>query len=56
MASWYEYLRNEGRPPAWPYPVSYEKEQEIEADVLVLGRYQARRRRAGRRPLERRLQ
>ena len=37
MTSWQEYLKKEGHPPAWPYPVSYEKEQEIETDVLVLG-------------------
>jgi succinate dehydrogenase/fumarate reductase flavoprotein subunit len=37
MTSWHEYLKKEGRPPAWPYPVSYEKEQVIETDVLVLG-------------------
>lgn len=24
-------------PPAWPYPIRYEKEREIETDVLVLG-------------------
>ncbi len=37
MTSWQEYLKKEGRPPAWPYPVGYDKEQEIETDVLVLG-------------------
>ncbi|MGD0794061.1 MAG: FAD-binding protein [Dehalococcoidales bacterium] len=37
MTSWHEYLKKEGHPPAWPYPVNYEKEQEIETDVLVLG-------------------
>jgi succinate dehydrogenase/fumarate reductase flavoprotein subunit len=37
MTSWQEYLDREGRPPAWPYPVNYEKEQEIATDVLVLG-------------------
>jgi succinate dehydrogenase/fumarate reductase flavoprotein subunit len=37
MTSWQEYLDKEGHPPAWPYPVNYEKEQEIETDVLVLG-------------------
>ncbi len=37
MATWYEYLKNEGHPPAWPYPVDYDAEQEIDTDVLVLG-------------------
>jgi succinate dehydrogenase/fumarate reductase flavoprotein subunit len=37
MTAWHEYVKQEGHPPAWPYPVSYEKEQEIETDVLVLG-------------------
>ena len=37
MATWHEYLRSEGRPPAWPYPVRFEQEQEIDTDVLVIG-------------------
>ena len=37
MATWHEYLRNEGRPPAWPYPVHFGQEQEIETDILVVG-------------------
>ena len=37
MATWHEYLRDEGRPPAWPYPVHYGQEQTIDADVLVIG-------------------
>ncbi|HTY82025.1 MAG TPA: FAD-dependent oxidoreductase [Dehalococcoidales bacterium] len=37
MTSWQEYLKKEGHPPVWPYPVNYEKEVEIETDVLVLG-------------------
>ena len=37
MATWHEYLRNEGRPPAWPYPIRFGQEQEIDADVLVIG-------------------
>ena len=37
MTSWQEYLDKEGKPPVWPYPVNYDKEQEIETDVLVLG-------------------
>ena len=37
MATWHEYLRNEGRPPAWPYPVKFGEEQEVDTDVLVIG-------------------
>ena len=37
MATWHEYLRNEGRPPAWPYPVLFGQEQVIDTDVLVVG-------------------
>jgi succinate dehydrogenase/fumarate reductase flavoprotein subunit len=37
MTTWQQYLEEEGKPPVWPYPVNYEKEQEIETDVLVLG-------------------
>jgi succinate dehydrogenase/fumarate reductase flavoprotein subunit len=37
MATWHEYLRNEGHPPAWPYPIRFGQEQEIDTDVLVIG-------------------
>ncbi len=37
MPTWQEFLRKEGRPPEWPYPIRYDKEQEIETDILVLG-------------------
>ena len=37
MATWHEYLRSEGRPPEWPYPLRFGEEQEIETDVLVVG-------------------
>ncbi len=37
MTTWQEYLVKEGRPPAWPYPVKFEQEREITADVLVIG-------------------
>ena len=37
MTSWHELMEKEGRVPDWPYPIRYEKEQEIETDVLVLG-------------------
>ncbi len=37
MTTFHEYLRSEGRPPLWPYPIRYGEEREIETDVLVLG-------------------
>ncbi|NLA87935.1 MAG: FAD-dependent oxidoreductase, partial [Clostridiales bacterium] len=37
MATWHEYLLKEGRPPAWPYPIRFGQEQEIDTDVLVIG-------------------
>ncbi len=37
MPTWQEFLKKEGRPPEWPYPIRYEEEQEIEADVLIIG-------------------
>ena len=37
MATWHEYLKKEGHPPAWPYPVRFGQEQVIETDVLVIG-------------------
>jgi succinate dehydrogenase/fumarate reductase flavoprotein subunit len=37
MTTWHDYLREEGRPPSWPYPVRFGQEQEIETDVLVIG-------------------
>ena len=37
MTAWQESISREGRAPEWPYPIRYEEEQEIEADVLVIG-------------------
>jgi len=37
MTTWQELIKKEGHVLEWPYPVRYEKEQEIETDVLVLG-------------------
>ena len=37
MTTWHDYLKEEGQPPSWPYPIRFEEEQEIEADVLVIG-------------------
>jgi len=37
MTKWHDYLEREGKAPPWPYPIRYDKEQEIETDVLVIG-------------------
>jgi succinate dehydrogenase/fumarate reductase flavoprotein subunit len=37
MATWHDYLKQEGTAPKWPYPIRYDQEQEIEADVLIVG-------------------
>src|SRR5512140_3691540 len=37
MPLFHEFMQKEGRAPVWPYPIAYEKEQEIETDVLILG-------------------
>jgi succinate dehydrogenase/fumarate reductase flavoprotein subunit len=37
MTKWHDFIKQEGKPPVWPYPVRYESEQEIDADVLVIG-------------------
>jgi succinate dehydrogenase/fumarate reductase flavoprotein subunit len=37
MTSWHEWMEKEGSTPEWPYPIRYEKEQEVETDVLVIG-------------------
>ncbi len=37
MTKWHDYLNAEGKAPPWPYRVDYDKEQEVEADVLVIG-------------------
>ncbi len=37
MGTWHEYLLKEGNPPAWPYPIKFGEETELEADVCVLG-------------------
>ena len=37
MTRWHDLLIKEGKPPVWPYPINYEKEQEIETDVLIIG-------------------
>jgi choline dehydrogenase-like flavoprotein len=37
MTTWHDYLKKEGQAPSWPYPIRFEKEQEIETDLLVIG-------------------
>src|SRR4030042_5921519 len=37
MTTWHDYLKEEGRPPRWPYPIRFENEKEIKTDVLVIG-------------------
>ena len=37
MGTWHEFLQSEGAPPAWPYPIRFGEETELEADVVVLG-------------------
>jgi succinate dehydrogenase/fumarate reductase flavoprotein subunit len=37
MTRWHDFIEKDGKPPAWPYPLHYDKEQEIEADVLIIG-------------------
>src|SRR4030066_62773 len=37
MTNWHNFVDREGTTPSWPYPVDYEKENEIETDVLIIG-------------------
>jgi succinate dehydrogenase/fumarate reductase flavoprotein subunit len=37
MTTWHEYLKEEGQPPSWPYPIRFDQEREVDADVLVIG-------------------
>ena len=37
MTTWHDYLKEQGHAPDWPYPIRFDKEQEIDADVLVIG-------------------
>ena len=37
MTTWHGYLKEEGQPPSWPYPIRFGQEQEIDTDVLVIG-------------------
>jgi hypothetical protein len=35
MTTWNEYGERSGVVPEWPYPIRYNKENEITADVLL---------------------
>jgi len=37
LATWHDYFKEQGRAPDWPYPIRFDQEQEIDADVLVIG-------------------
>jgi succinate dehydrogenase/fumarate reductase flavoprotein subunit len=37
MTKWHDFLEKNGKSPPWPYTVDYDKEQEVETDVLVIG-------------------
>ncbi len=37
MTKWHDFLVNNGKAPPWPYPIRYDKEQEIDTDVLIIG-------------------
>ena len=37
MSTWHEYIQATGRLPEWPYPVDYDKVNEVVTDVLVIG-------------------
>ena len=37
MTKWHDFIVNNGTAPPWPYPIRYDKEQEIDTDVLIIG-------------------
>jgi succinate dehydrogenase/fumarate reductase flavoprotein subunit len=37
MTRWHDLLEKDGKVPSWPYPVHYDREQQIDTDVLVIG-------------------
>jgi succinate dehydrogenase/fumarate reductase flavoprotein subunit len=37
MTNWHDFFQRQGTAPSWPYAVDYEKEYEIDTDVLVIG-------------------
>lgn len=37
MTSWWNYVQRDAPLPEWPYPIRYDVENQVTADVLVLG-------------------
>ncbi|MFH1646129.1 MAG: FAD-dependent oxidoreductase [Chloroflexota bacterium] len=37
MSTWHEYVQRTGTLPEWPYPINYDKVNEVVTDVLVIG-------------------
>ena len=37
MTVWQDFYNKEGKAPPWPYSVDYDKEREVETDVLIIG-------------------
>ena len=37
MTQWHDFYQKQGVAPSWPYAVDYEKELEIDTDVLIIG-------------------
>ncbi|MEJ2245339.1 MAG: FAD-binding protein, partial [Acidobacteriota bacterium] len=37
MTKWQDLLEKYGKPTPWPYPIRYDKEQEIVTDILIIG-------------------
>jgi succinate dehydrogenase/fumarate reductase flavoprotein subunit len=37
MTNWHDFVDRKGTTPSWPYPVDYDKENEVETDVLIIG-------------------
>jgi succinate dehydrogenase/fumarate reductase flavoprotein subunit len=37
MTTFHEFVGNDGRAPEWPYGIHYDREQQIDTDVLVIG-------------------
>lgn len=37
MTTFQEFIADEGHAPDWPYGIHYDREQEVETDVLVIG-------------------
>jgi len=37
LNTWHAYFKEQGKAPDWAYPIRFEQEQEVDADVLVIG-------------------